>query len=125
MPRPDVVYHMLPRIDWEALAEGEAYSCASLAAEGFIHCTGEAGLLVLVANHHYRQEPGEWVIFSVDTKRLTAPLRWEPVGVYEFPHVYGKIDADAIVAVTPFPRAASGEFLMPVLEVATEVGRAS
>ena len=40
------IYHMLPRTEWQQQAPETPYRPASLAGEGFIHCTGEADRLV-------------------------------------------------------------------------------
>ena len=123
--RPNVVYHMLPRTQWEALQPGAPYTCATLDSEGFIHCTGDADLLVQVANHHYRQEPGEWLILSIDTRRLTSTLRWEAADGDEFPHVYGVIEPESIVDVSPFPRTSDGAFMAPEFAGALATGGGS
>jgi uncharacterized protein (DUF952 family) len=49
------------------------------------------------------------VLLVVDQQRLTDPVRWEP-GVpgdpasMRFPHLYGRLPADAVVRVVPWPR---------------------
>ena len=107
-----VIYHMTPRADWEAASPERAFGAATLATEGFVHCTAEPERLLEVANRFYRSTPGEWVILTVATAQLTAPLRWEEADGHLFPHIYGPIDREAIVAITPFPRRGD-EFVLP------------
>jgi uncharacterized protein (DUF952 family) len=112
MPPHTVVYHMTTRADWEGTPPDENFVAATLANEGFIHCTAERERVLQVANRFYRGAPGEWVILTVAVAQLTAPLRWEAADDHIFPHVYGPIDRNAVVEVTPFPRRGD-EFLLP------------
>ena len=108
-----VIYHMTTRADWEGTSPDANFVAATLADEGFIHCTAEPERLLQVANRFYRSTPDEWVILTVATAQLTAPLRWEAADGHLFPHIYGPIARDAIVAVTPFPRNGD-EFVLPL-----------
>jgi uncharacterized protein (DUF952 family) len=79
-----------------------------------VHCTAGDELMLRVANHYYRATLGEFVLLVVNAERLSAPLRWEqpPDALApEFPHIYGPIDADAIVEVRPVRRADDGAFI--------------
>ena len=106
-----IIFHLLPAAEWQAQAATDAYCAATLATEGFIHCTREADRVVEVANRFYRQIPGEFVILCVDTDGLQAEVRWEMADGHLFPHVYGPISQEAIREVIPFPRNPQGQFL--------------
>jgi len=106
---------MLPVAEWQQLAPEAPYVAATLATEGFIHCTGEPALLVEVANRFYRHLAGEFIILSIATAKVQAELRWEEADGHLFPHLYGAIERAAIVATDPFPRAADGTFQHPKL----------
>ncbi len=115
MPERQIIYHMLPRQEWQAVALQADYVAATLATEGFIHCTGEVARLVEVANRFYRHVAGEFIILSIDTARLQADLRWEEADGHRFPHLYGPLEREAVVALHPFSRAADGTFQAPAL----------
>jgi uncharacterized protein (DUF952 family) len=106
------IYHMLEATTWTAQPD-EDYCAASLASEGFIHCSGDPDTLLQVANAFYRYQPGDWLVLVVDSGRLHAPLRWDRVGDREFPHLYGPLNRDAVVGVLPMPRAMDGNFELP------------
>lgn len=112
----DPIYHLAPAPRWQSWPAGAPYLPAEYAADGFVHCTGGDELMLQVANRFYRAQPGDFVLLTIATERLTAPLRWEPPTDSPplaplFPHIYGPIDAAAIVAVRPAQRGADGTFL--------------
>ena len=86
------------------------YEAASLADEGFIHCTdGEAELLA-TANRHYREDDRSFVALTIDLDAAGSPWRIEdPAGIY--PHIYGPIARASIVERADVERDADGRFL--------------
>lgn len=112
------ILHLIRAEDYHALAEGEPWRPESLAAEGFIHCTTEPEVLLQVANSLYRQTPGDYLVLVIDPAKVTAPVKYkapaQPAGSlaqHLFPHIYGPLNRDAIVAVRPARRTADGAFL--------------
>jgi uncharacterized protein (DUF952 family) len=113
------IFHIVPRSTWEKHGTG-AYRAGSLATEGFIHCSYEKQV-AWVANSFYRQDT-DLVVLAIDPERLRSPVRAEDPGIGEsFPHVYGPIDFEAIVAVRSLRRDASGEWEFPP-ETANKTG---
>lgn len=106
-----MIYHMLPRSVWADQASDQPYVGDTLATEGFIHCTGDAGLLTQVANHFYRAMPDAFVVLAIDEDTVQAPVKWEEADGHLFPHIYGVLNLDAVRAVRPLLRNAAGEFL--------------
>lgn len=119
MPRPTIVYHMLPAAVWAAVPPDGPYRAATLATEGFVHCTAEGPILQAVANRFYRSEAGDWLILAIDLDRLdrldpaAAPVRWEQADGHLFPHIYGPIARAAVVQVIPFGRSEDGSYELP------------
>lgn len=107
-----LTYHATPKTHWDALDPDESYLPRDFETDGFIHCTDGAEALSIVLTTYYRDEPGDWVVLYVDADQITSPMRYDdPAEV--FPHVYGPINRDAIVAVKEIGRAADGTFLRP------------
>jgi uncharacterized protein (DUF952 family) len=105
-----LTYHLVPADDWAAGDADEPYAAASLAEEGFIHCTDGMAEMVATANRHYRGDPRAFLVLTVDLEALGSPWRIEdPGGIY--PHVFGTIDRAAVTSVVPAPRDADGLFL--------------
>lgn len=108
--------HFCPRADWLAAQAAGWYEGDTLATEGFIHCS-TAEQIHLPANALMRGRT-DLVLLEIDQNRVTAPVRWEPgdpadPASMRFPHVYGTIPLEAVVAVHDFPPDADGYFTVP------------
>ena len=102
-----MIFHLAAVSEWR---DPDSYRPASLAEEGFIHCS-TASQLVDVANGLY---PGrrDLLLITIDPDALAAPVVCEDC--YEtgrrFPHIYGPIDPSAVISVQPFQPDAAGQF---------------
>ncbi|MFB6848125.1 DUF952 domain-containing protein [Streptomyces sp. NPDC056373] len=99
-----MIYHVVPRTVWTT-DTGGTYAPASLAEEGFVHCSPDEATTLAVVNAFYRDAPGPLLVLALDEARLTARVEWEaaapapPPGVggdVLFPHVFGPLDRDAV-----------------------------
>jgi uncharacterized protein (DUF952 family) len=102
-------FHLLPADEWRASDPGAPYEAASLAHEGFIHCTDGVSALGATFDRYFRTDPRPFVALTVDLDAVDAPWRYDVPGS-PYPHVYGPIPRVAIVAVSPVMRAADGRF---------------
>ncbi len=101
-------YHLLPREEYDP--EAATYHPATFATEGFIHTTKTIGIIHEVANRYYRADRRAYLLLTIDLDRATAPWRYAAAGE-DYPHLYGPLNREAIVAARPCPRAADGTFL--------------
>jgi uncharacterized protein (DUF952 family) len=111
-----LIYHLAPATRWNSWPENKPYLPAEYEKEGFIHCTSGDELMIKVANHYYRNVPGDFVLLVIDMLKLedpASPIKWEksPVFGLPFPHIYGPIDRKAIVEVRPIQRTDDGTFV--------------
>ncbi len=104
-----IIFHMAPAERWTTWPDHEPYVPAEFAVDGFVHCTAGEELMARVANTLYRDTGGDFVLLVIDVDALTAPVRWEAP---HFPHIYGPINREAIIAVRRIQRAADGAFLL-------------
>jgi uncharacterized protein (DUF952 family) len=110
------ILHLLPAAVWERLGPGDTYEPASLVMEGFVHCTGTDELMLRVANAFYTSEAGPMVVLTLDEDLLASEVRWEaapgadPLAGERFPHIYGPLEADAVVSVRAMERAPDGTY---------------
>ncbi len=103
-------YHLVPAATWSSRDLGTAYTAASLDVEGFIHCTDGADAMVVTADRHYRDDPRDFLVLTVDLDATGSAWRFDdPDRIY--PHVYGPIALSSVVRAVPIPRAADGSFL--------------
>ncbi|MGW3726002.1 DUF952 domain-containing protein [Streptomyces sp. F001] len=102
-----MMYHVVSRDEWNADPD-RPYTPASLAEEGFVHCSPDEETTLTIVNAFYRTSPRPLLALVLDEDRLTANCAWEaaapapPPGVAEstlFPHVYGPVNRDAVERV--------------------------
>lgn len=112
------IFHITTEADWaRAQAEG-AYSASTrgltLAQVGFVHCAFEEQV-ARVANSFFRGV-AKLVVLRIAINRLNATVRYEDVegGNEPFPHVYGPLNLDAVVAIVPLSPDRAGTFTFTV-----------
>lgn len=102
-----MIYHVVTLDEWNA-APDRPYAPASLAQDGFVHCSPDEPTTLTVVNAFYRSAPRPLLALHLDEDRLTAQCVWEaaapapPPGVAEgtlFPHVFGPVNRDAVIRV--------------------------
>jgi uncharacterized protein (DUF952 family) len=112
-----LIYHLTAAADWERARDAGEYRLStrgrSLDEVGFIHASA-AHQVAPVANAVYPGAPG-LVLLVIDTDLVRAPVRYDPVPGSDdpFPHIYGPLNAGAVVRVLPFGPDASGRFSFP------------
>lgn len=96
------IFHIARTADIPEIKNQRPYRCASLDAEGFIHCCDQHQLSGVVLRYYSEVDDVHLMIIDVD--KLDAPLILENTvgGAELFPHVYGPIDASCILDIVPF-----------------------
>ncbi|MFC8919700.1 DUF952 domain-containing protein [Streptomyces sp. NPDC057116] len=103
-----MLLHVVPEAEWPA-GFGDPYRPASLASEGFVHCSPDEETALAVVEAYYRDVPGPLLLLALDEALLTAEVRWEGgADGGRFPHVYGPVDRAAVVGVREIRRDGSG-----------------
>jgi uncharacterized protein (DUF952 family) len=109
------IYHIATRPDWERARRDGEYTTSTigrtLAEEGFIHASGPAQVTG-VADRYYRGLREELLLLVIDPERVLAEIRYEDVPGADapFPHIYGPLNADAVVEVRPVSARPDGTF---------------
>jgi predicted cupin superfamily sugar epimerase/uncharacterized protein (DUF952 family) len=103
-----VIWHLLP------LSRAGEFP---LSATPFLHACPDLETLLAVANALYTSADEPMVALEIDPSRLTAPVRYEPpdppgfaAGTL-FPHIYGPVDAEAVVSMRHARRDPSGVYV--------------
>nr|MCU0451584.1 DUF952 domain-containing protein [Bernardetiaceae bacterium] len=89
-------FHLSSTPAWQAAQAQGQYQPASLASEGFIHCS-TAAQVAPTANRYFGGQ-GPLLLLHIDETRLTARLVYEASsGGHLYPHLYGPLNLDAVV----------------------------
>ncbi|MFI2648395.1 DUF952 domain-containing protein [Micromonospora fulviviridis] len=98
-----MIYKILATSEWEqAQAAGRFTGTAMDRQDGFIHLSA-ADQVVETARRVFAGVTG-LTLLAVDEARLDDALRWEVSrGGALFPHLYGALPVDAVLAAHPLP----------------------
>ncbi len=107
-----IAYHLVAQSFWKSLDARADYVPRDFARDGFIHCTDGAEEMARVANAFYRSDPDPQLYLYIDKARVRAPIRYDDAE-RRYPHIYGALNRDAIVAIHSARRNADGTYLPP------------
>jgi uncharacterized protein (DUF952 family) len=102
--------HLVPEPHWRAHDGADRYAPEPFAEEGFIHTTHGEDRLIEVANRYYAGDPRPYLALTIDLARVDAPVIYEDPDD-AFPHVYGHLPMNAVVAVRRVQRDPDGPFV--------------
>lgn len=113
MSKPKAAFKVLTADEMTALEGGSFAGAAVDQQDGYIHLSTAAQLTETV-DKHFAGQDGLWVA-EVDLEALGNAIRWEVSrGGQEFPHLYGTLTLDTVVAYSPLERDADGSVRLPV-----------
>jgi uncharacterized protein (DUF952 family) len=107
-----VIYHIATASDWARAQRDGQYTTSTrdrtLAEEGFIHAS-TAEQVAPVANRYFRGLPD---LLVIDPGRVGPEIRYElvPGSDAPYPHIYGPLNADAVVSTRPLAPGPGGEY---------------
>lgn len=113
IPR-SILLHICKREEWEHAQGWGEYWSESLPTEGFIHCSLPEQV-VRTAERFFRGQQ-DLLLLVIDRLRVHVEVRDELAGGQLFPHLYGPLNLDAVIAVKEFSPDGEGRFAMPSLE---------
>jgi uncharacterized protein (DUF952 family) len=104
------LYHITSEREAQEAQQSGVYIPASFAREGFIHCS-YADQVVATANRIFRGRQ-DLVLLEIDPARLKCKVVDENLegGEELFPHIYGQLPMDAVVAIRVLPCNTDGSF---------------
>jgi uncharacterized protein (DUF952 family) len=94
-----IIYHVTTVTEWKTAQQKGSYESASLATEGFIHCS-QVHQVAGVLERYFAGQKG-LVKLVIDTDKLTSKYVFElsPSVADTFPHVYGPVNIEAVIKV--------------------------
>jgi uncharacterized protein (DUF952 family) len=78
--------------------------------DGFIHCTNGIDEIVAVGNMFYQDDNRPFQVLALDVDRIEPEVRYDAPGEV-YPHIYGALNIDAVIATYPVIRDDAGHFL--------------
>ncbi|MBV9023448.1 MAG: DUF952 domain-containing protein [Streptomycetaceae bacterium] len=115
-----MIYHVVPLDDWLRVPD-RPYAPPTLAQDGFIHCSPDESTALAVADALFRDAIGPLMVLLIDEEALDTSVRWEPAEPPEpsstsgeggsarlFPHVYGRINRNAVAGMLEVERDEKG-----------------
>ncbi|WP_404338906.1 DUF952 domain-containing protein [Sphingomonas sp. MMS12-HWE2-04] len=111
---PDsTAYKVLTAEQLAALEQGSFAGAPVDLADGYIHLSTAAQLQETL-DKHFAGQDGLWLA-AVDLEVLGDAVRWEPSrGGQLFPHIYGALPLDAVLAYSELHYEADGSLRLPV-----------
>jgi uncharacterized protein (DUF952 family) len=95
------IFHIAVEADWAQAQNAGAYTGSTrgktLAEVGFIHCSYEHQVQG-VAEFAYADAETPLVLLTIDQALVDQPIKVEN----DFPHIYGPLNVDAVIAVREF-----------------------
>jgi uncharacterized protein (DUF952 family) len=114
------ILHVVTFAEYMMIAGLEAYRAPSLDTEGFIHFSTPAQIAGVVSRFYADQD--DLLLLLVDPDLLAAPLVYEAPSMAGdtsapapglFPHLYGELNMDAVLAVIAYAPDADGLYHEP------------
>ncbi len=107
------VYHIVPKADWEMAQQKAVYAPISIQTEGFIHCSNLSQVLGS-ANLFFKGQTN-LLLLKIEVAKLKEQLVYENTtgGTELFPHLYGKLNLDAVNHVYALDIDEENNFMFP------------
>lgn len=109
------LFHIIDKATWSDARQRAQYAPASFEVEGFIHLSRREQIL-RPANLLYHGRT-DLCLLVIDPARLDGEVVMERGSHGEaelFPHLYGRLNIDAVDRVIEFPCNEDGAFTLPV-----------
>ncbi len=114
MSKPMTAYKVLTGEQMAALERDGTFAGAPVdVQDGYVHLSTAAQLSETVDKHFAGQD--DLHVAAVDLEALGDKIRWEESrGGQLFPHLYGPLTLDTVVAYSPLEREDDGTVRLPV-----------
>ncbi len=95
------IFHISSIEDWQKAQQTGAYRDKSLVEEGFIHNSTWRQVGPTLARHF--QGKTDLILLEIDPTSISSLLKYEEAHGELYPHIYGEIPLQAIVATRKIP----------------------
>lgn len=108
-----MIYHITSLSNWLKALSNKHYEIESLEREGFIHCSPKEKIIE-VADNFYKGQMDLLLLCIDESKVESKVIREDLYGHdFEFPHIYGVLNLDAVIDVKDLESGENGSFILP------------
>lgn len=105
-----MIFHFVEKRVFEDGLINEYYINPSLETRGFIHSVTKENMHIIAKRYLLMQEPV--VILVIDETKVKADIVYEESKGITYPHIYGKIEKNAIIKVLPMLKDEANQFIL-------------
>ena len=105
-----MIFHFVEKDVYESSIANGYYENPTLKTRGFIHSVTFENINIIAKR--YLDLEKEVVILVIDADKLMAEIKYEESKGVFYPHIYGKINVDAIINVLPFLKDEKNNFII-------------
>ncbi|HQX63126.1 MAG TPA: DUF952 domain-containing protein [Thermomicrobiales bacterium] len=109
-PMTNLAYHLVAENWYKRQPADKPYLPQAYPLDGFVHLTHGEHEVVEVGNRYYTGDSRPYLLLTIDLDQVTSEVRYDDPD-RRYPHVYGPIDREAILAVREVYRGPMGLFL--------------
>ena len=91
------IFHCVRKCDYDP--DAEFYGDNSVRKCGFIHCS-DIDTYYLVAPN-FKDDYEERILLLINTDKVVSEIKWEDSEGWDFPHIYGLLNTDAVERILP------------------------
>ncbi len=107
-----IILHCIAEDQWIKVKGNSYYGKELIDNNGFIHCSSIENFWRVAP--HFLHIKEKLVLLCIDTEKVEAEIKWEDDGNYgrTYPHIYGELNTDSVIANYPFNKNDKGDFLL-------------
>ena len=104
-----IILHCMKKSEWDKLKNEKLLNL--LSPQGFIHCSTPDNFVYVAPN--FKKLKDDLVLLCIDEGKVKAEVKYEEFesSGHFYPHIYGCLNADAIIDVVPFLTDKLGNWL--------------
>ena len=111
-----MIYHITHKDNWQKAHHSKTFIPDSFEREGFIHCS-PLEKVTEVANNFYKGQK-DLILLCIDESKVKSEIIWEDLYNHDFnfPHIYGELNTDAVINISDMNCDKEGCFLIPKIQ---------
>ena len=108
-----MIFHIVDKDYWLNQVPSGEYLTRDLDSEGFIHCS-DIHKVTHVANQIYKGV-NNLILLCIDEDKIHSKVKWEDLYNlnYDYPHIYGTLNINAVISIYEFEPNEKGYFSIP------------